>query len=109
PVLKGVSLRLDHNDRIVVIGPNGQGKTTLVKSISAHLPLLAGRRTASGKVKIGYFSQDRLDELSSGETVLAHVSALERDWTPPKQRALAAQMGFGREKIDTNVEHLSGG
>ncbi len=95
PVLKGVSLRLDHDDRIVVIGPNGQGKTTLVKSIGGKLPLLAGRRTASSKVNIGYFSQDQLDELRAGETVLQHVRDLEPDWAPPKLRALAARMGFG--------------
>ncbi len=109
PVLKGVSLRLDHDDRIVIIGPNGQGKTTLVKSIAAKLPLLAGRRTASGKMLIGYFSQDQLDELRAGETVLEHVRDLEPDWAPAKQRGLAARMGFGREKIDTTVEKLSGG
>jgi ATP-binding cassette subfamily F protein 3 len=109
PVLKGVSLRLDHDDRIVVIGPNGQGKTTLVKSIGARLALLAGKRTASGKAVIGYFSQDQLDELRAGETVLQHVRDLEPDWAAAKQRALAARMGFGPEKIDTNVENLSGG
>jgi ATP-binding cassette, subfamily F, member 3 len=109
PVLKKVSLRLDHDDRIVVIGPNGQGKTTLVKSIAARLPLLAGKRVASGKAKMGYFSQDQLDELREGETVLEHVRDLEPDWAPPKLRALAARMGFGVQKIDTKVQNLSGG
>jgi ATP-binding cassette, subfamily F, member 3 len=109
PVLNKVSLRLDHDDRIVVIGPNGQGKTTLVKSIAARLPLLSGKRVASGKALMGYFSQDQLDELREGETVLEHVRELERDWPPPKLRALAARMGFGPEKIDTKVQNLSGG
>ncbi len=109
PVLSRVSLRLDHDDRIVVIGPNGQGKTTLVKSIAAKLELLAGKRVASGKAVMGYFSQDQLDELREGETVLEHVRDLERDWPPPKLRALAARMGFGPEKIDTKVQNLSGG
>ncbi|MBI1188025.1 MAG: ATP-binding cassette domain-containing protein [Alphaproteobacteria bacterium] len=109
PVLNKVSLRLDHDDRIVVIGPNGQGKTTLVKSIGARLALLSGRRTASSKAQIGYFSQDQLDELRAGETVLQHVRDLEPDWTPPKHRALAARIGFGPEKVDTRVENLSGG
>ena len=109
PVLKKVSLRLDHDDRIVVIGPNGQGKTTLVKSIAAKLALLSGRRVASGKAVMGYFSQDQLDELRAGETVLEHVRDLEPDWAPPKLRSLAARMGFGVEKIDTKVENLSGG
>ncbi|MBY0564371.1 MAG: ATP-binding cassette domain-containing protein [Hyphomonadaceae bacterium] len=109
PVLKKVSLRLDHDDRIVIIGPNGQGKTTLVKSIAAKLPLLSGRRVASSKAVMGYFSQDQLDELRAGETVLEHVRDLEPDWAPPKLRSLAARMGFGVEKIDTKVENLSGG
>lgn len=109
PVLKRVSLRLDHDDRIVIIGPNGQGKTTLVKSIAARLPLLAGKRVASSKAVMGYFSQDQLDELREGETVLQHVRDLEPEWAPPKLRALAARMGFGVEKIDTKVQNLSGG
>ncbi len=109
PVLKKVSLRLDHDDRIVIIGPNGQGKTTLVKSIAARLPLLAGKRVASSKAVMGYFSQDQLDELREGETVLDHVRDLEPDWAPPKLRSLAARMGFGVEKIDTKVQNLSGG
>src|SRR5690606_32414568 len=88
---------------------NGQGKTTLVKSIAARLPLLAGKRVASSKAVMGYFSQDQLDELRAGETVLEHVRDLEPDWAPPKLRALAARMGFGVEKIDTKVEKLSGG
>src|SRR5262245_60417629 len=109
PVLRRVSLRLDHDDRIVIIGPNGQGKTTLVKSIAARLPLLTGKRVASSKAVMGYFSQDQLDELREGETVLEHVRDLEPDWAPPKLRSLAARMGFGVEKIDTKVEKLSGG
>jgi ATP-binding cassette subfamily F protein 3 len=104
-----VSLRLDHDDRIVVIGPNGQGKTTLVKSIAARLDLLSGKRVASSKAVMGYFSQDQLDELREGETVLEHVRDLEPDWAPPKLRSLAARMGFGVDKIDTKVQNLSGG
>jgi ATP-binding cassette subfamily F protein 3 len=81
----------------------------LVKSIGARLELLNGKRRASKAVKIGYFSQDQLDELRAGETVLQHVRDLEPEWPPSRHRSLAARMGFGQEKIDTHVEKLSGG
>lgn len=109
PVLKNVTLRLDHDDRIVVVGPNGQGKTTLVKSIGARLGLLAGQRMGSKSIKVGYFSQDQLDELHAGETVLDHVRTLTPQLSEAQRRSIAAQMGFGQEKIDTKVEKLSGG
>ena len=109
PVLRNVDFRLDHDDRIVIIGPNGQGKTTLVKSIGAKLELLSGARRASKAIKIGYFSQDQLDELHAGDTVLQHIRDIEPDKGEGVHRSIAAQMGFGREKIETKVEKLSGG
>lgn len=109
PVLRKVSFRLDHDDRIVIIGPNGQGKSTLVKSIGARLALLSGKRRASGAVRVGYFSQDQLDELHAGETALDHVRALAPEAKDAHLRSLAAQLGFGHEKIETPVEKLSGG
>jgi ATP-binding cassette subfamily F protein 3 len=109
PVLRNVNFRLDHDDRIVIIGPNGQGKTTLVKSIGARLALLKGERRAAKAVKIGYFSQDQLDELHAGETPLDHIRDLAPNLSPAQHRSIAAQMGFGHEKIQTPVEKLSGG
>ncbi|MDG1826205.1 MAG: ABC-F family ATP-binding cassette domain-containing protein, partial [Henriciella sp.] len=72
-ILRGVDLRLDPDDRIAIIGTNGQGKTTLVKSIAERLPIMAGTRKVPKAIRIGYFSQDQMDELTSGETVLDHV------------------------------------
>jgi ATP-binding cassette subfamily F protein 3 len=109
PVLRDVSFRLDPDDRIGIIGPNGQGKTTLVKSIAARLALLKGQRFANKTVRIGYFSQDQLDELRAGETALDHVRDLHPNESPRAHRSIAAQLGFGAEKIDTPVEKLSGG
>ncbi|MGE0044578.1 MAG: ABC-F family ATP-binding cassette domain-containing protein [Hyphomonadaceae bacterium] len=109
PVLKNVSLRIDHDDRVAIVGVNGQGKTTLVKSIADRLPLLGGKRRASKAVKVGYFSQDQLDELRPGESVLDHVRDLRPELGQAALRSVAAQLGFGREKIETQVEKLSGG
>ena len=109
-ILSGVNLRFDPDDRIAIVGANGQGKTTLVKSIAQRLPLMAGERKASGSLKIGYFSQDQLDELTAGETVLDHVTQKLPKGTPQsKARGVAAQMGFSHEKVETKVEKLSGG
>lgn len=109
-ILRNVNLRLDPEDRIAIVGANGEGKTTLVKSIGERLPLMAGRRVTPKAVKIGYFSQDQMDELTAGETVLDHVrAALPRETPVAKQRAIAAQLGFSHEKVETRVEKLSGG
>lgn len=109
-ILSNVNLRLDPDDRIAIIGANGQGKTTLVKSIAQRLPLMNGARKASPSLKIGYFSQDQLDELTFGETVLDHVTQKLPKGTPQsKARGAAAQMGFSYEKVETRVEKLSGG
>jgi len=109
-ILSDVSLRLDPEDRIAIVGANGQGKTTLVKSIAERLPLMDGTRRVPKAIRIGYFSQDQLDELTMGETVLDHVRhALPLETPPPKVRARAAQMGFSHEKVETKVEKLSGG
>lgn len=109
-ILSGIDLRLDPEDRIAIVGANGQGKTTLVKSIAERLPLMAGERTAPRALRIGYFSQDQMDELRTGETVLDHVRDALPEGTPPaRQRAAAAAMGFAHEKVETNIEKLSGG
>ncbi|WP_439621015.1 ABC-F family ATP-binding cassette domain-containing protein [Hyphomonas sp.] len=109
-ILRGVTLRLDPDDRIAIVGTNGQGKTTLVKSIAERLPLMDGARVTHSKVRIGYFSQDQLDELTPGETVLDHVRhAMPKETPVAKQRSTASQMGFSHEKVETKVEKLSGG
>lgn len=109
PVLNKVSFRLDHDDRIVIIGPNGQGKTTLVKSLGGRLALLKGSRVAHRQVEIGYFSQDQMDELHANDTVLDHIRHAAPQLSQAAQRALAAQFGFPAQKVDTKAGALSGG
>ena len=109
PVLRGVHLRVDNDDRIAIVGANGQGKSTLVKSIAGRLKLLNGNRVAAPKVQIGYFSQDQLDELSAGDTALDHVRRLRPTATEGQVRSITATIGLNRDKAETKVEKLSGG
>ena len=109
PVLEAVNLRIDQDDRVAIVGANGQGKSTLVKSIAAKLPLLEGDRKASRGIRIGYFSQDQLDELHEGDNALDHIRDMMPDASESKRRSIAAQIGFDRAKSETNVEALSGG
>lgn len=109
PVLRGVHLRVDNDDRIAIVGANGQGKSTLVKSIAGRLSLLDGNRVAAPKVNVGYFSQDQLDELSAGDNALDHVRRMRPAATDGQIRSIVANIGFNRDKAETKVEKLSGG
>ena len=109
PVLKKVNLRLDQDDRIAILGPNGEGKSTLVKTISGRLPVLAGNLYKHKKLDIAYFAQHQLDELKPKQSAYDHVRALMPDGTEAEVRSATAALGFGAEKADTAVEKLSGG
>ncbi|MEM9704817.1 MAG: ABC-F family ATP-binding cassette domain-containing protein [Pseudomonadota bacterium] len=109
PVLKAVNLRLDQDDRIAVLGPNGEGKSTLVKTIAGRLQTLNGNVYKHKKLQIAYFSQHQVDELEMGGTPYTHVRALTPDSTEAQIRAATAALGFNADKADTAVEKLSGG
>ena len=109
PVLRKVNLRLDHDDRIAILGPNGEGKSTLVKALSGRLPPLAGNVYKHKKLSIAYFAQHQLDELKPKNSAYDHVRALIPDATEAQTRAATARLGFGPDKADTAVEKLSGG
>ncbi len=109
PVLKKVSLRLDQDDRISILGPNGEGKSTLVKSLSGRLPPLSGNIFKHKKLQIAYFAQHQLDELKPKNSAYDHVKELIPDATEAETRSATARLGFGPDKADTVVEKLSGG
>ncbi len=108
-VLKNLSLRIDQDDRIALLGKNGEGKSTLSKLLSDRLPLMAGRKTSSSKLRIGYFAQHQVDELFIDETPLQHLQRERPEVHQSKLRAQLAGFGLGADQADTEVARLSGG
>ncbi|MEM9838814.1 MAG: ABC-F family ATP-binding cassette domain-containing protein [Pseudomonadota bacterium] len=109
PVLKKITLRIDSDDRIAILGANGQGKSTLVKAVSGRLQVMDGNLYKHKKLKVAYFAQHQLDELKPKESPYDHVRRLMPDGTEAEVRSKTAQLGFGPQKADTKVEKLSGG
>ena len=98
PVLRDVNLRIDQDDRIAILGLNGQGKSTLVKAIAGRLAPLTGNVYKSKKLKIAYFAQHQIDELKPKKSPFEHVRELMPDGTEAQVRSRTAQIGFGPEK-----------
>jgi ATP-binding cassette subfamily F protein 3 len=109
PVLRNLSLRIDDDDRIALLGSNGNGKSTLVKLIAARLAADDGKVTRASKLKIAYFAQHQLDELNPLESVYDHLRDLLPDAPESRVRAAAGSIGFPGEAADTPVGRLSGG
>ncbi|WPZ20377.1 ABC-F family ATP-binding cassette domain-containing protein [Sulfitobacter faviae] len=109
PVLTRLNLRIDQDDRIALLGKNGQGKSTLAKLLSDRLPLMAGRQVNSSKLRVGFFAQHQVDELIVEETPLQHMIAARPGVLQSKLRAQLAGFGLGPEQAETEVGRLSGG
>jgi ATP-binding cassette subfamily F protein 3 len=109
PVLEELDLRLDADDRIGLLGANGNGKSTFAKLIAGRLPPMAGRRYASDKIAVGYFAQHQMDDLPAGKTPYQHMLDLMPDATEAQRRTRLGTLGFGIDKADTRAENLSGG
>ena len=108
-VLRNLSLRIDQDDRIALLGRNGQGKSTLSKLLAARLPLMAGRMTSASKLRVGYFAQHQVDELDIEETPLQHIRRMRPEETPARLRARLAGFGLLADQAETVVGRLSGG
>jgi ATP-binding cassette subfamily F protein 3 len=109
PVLRNIALRIDNDDRIALLGSNGNGKSTLVKLIAGRLEPSEGSITRASRLKIAYFAQHQLDELESDATVYDHVRKLLPDAPETKVRAVAGSFGFSGVNADKKIEKLSGG
>jgi ATP-binding cassette subfamily F protein 3 len=109
PVLRKINLRIDPDDRIALLGRNGNGKTTLARLLAAQLPAMAGEVHASGKMRVGYFTQYQVEELHGDDTPLQHMSRAMAGKTPAVVRAQLGRFGFSGDKATTLVGKLSGG
>ena len=109
PVLKKLDIRIDMDDRIALLGANGNGKSTFAKLLSDKLKPMAGKLRKSRKLEIGYFAQHQLDELMPKASPFDHLAKLMPDAIEAKVRARLGSFGFGIDKADRPVESLSGG
>ena len=108
-VLSGLSLRIDNDDRIALLGANGNGKSTLVKLLGARLEPQHGTVTRAATLRVGYFAQHQLDELDPEESPYDHVRRLMPDTPEAKVRGRVGAIGFSGQAGNTLVENLSGG
>ncbi|MFC3726322.1 ABC-F family ATP-binding cassette domain-containing protein [Neoaquamicrobium sediminum] len=109
PVLKGLTLRIDEDDRIALLGSNGNGKSTFAKLLAGRLSLDSGGMTIAPGLKVAMFAQHQLDDLRPEESAVEHVRRLMPDAPEAKVRARVAQMGLTTEKMSTKAKDLSGG
>ncbi len=109
PVLSGLDLRLDMDDRIALLGANGNGKSTFVRLLAGRLNPADGRLVRPSKLRVGYFAQDQAEELDLAATPLDHMARLMPDATPQKLRGQLGRFGFGQDKAEVAVGKLSGG
>ena len=109
PVLSRLNLRLDPDDRVALLGRNGNGKTTLARLLAAQLAPMAGGMTASGKMRVGYFTQYQVEELDTDQTPLEHMAVAMKGASPSAVRAQLGRFGFQGQKATTAVGKLSGG
>ena len=108
-VLKNLNLRIDQDDRIALLGKNGQGKSTLAKLLSGRLDPLGGKITTSSKLRIGFFAQHQVDELYIDETPIQHLMRERPSEGQARLRARLAGFGLGAAQAETEVGRLSGG
>lgn len=109
PILKNLSLRIDMDDRIALLGANGNGKSTLVKLISDTLQPEHGEMRRSSKLKIGYFAQHQTDDLDVTQTPYETMQDVMKGQPEHKVRGILGRFGFDHHKANTRVSELSGG
>ena len=109
PVLRNLNLRVDNDDRIALLGQNGNGKSTFAKLLAGKLAPLSGSMRRAHRLDVGYFAQHQLDELEPGKTPYGYIAGLMPDATEAQRRTRLGGYGFAIDKADTRCADLSGG
>ncbi|ANK82752.1 MAG: glycosyl transferase family 1 [Rhizobiales bacterium NRL2] len=109
PVLRRVSLRLDDDDRIALLGANGNGKSTLAKLIAGRLKAESGKVSRSSKLKIGFFAQHQIEDLKPGRTALDHIRELRPYDSEAALRTRLDGFGLDHKRVETPAAEMSGG
>ncbi|MGE5538965.1 MAG: ABC-F family ATP-binding cassette domain-containing protein [Gemmatimonas sp.] len=109
PVLRNISLRLDDDDRIALLGANGNGKSTLMKLLAGRLEPIGGQVVRSGKLKVGYFAQHQADEFDVNATAVVELGRRRPGETEQRIRTHLGGFGFSQQRADTKIANLSGG
>ncbi len=109
PVLRNISLTLDMDDRIALLGANGNGKSTLAKLIAGRLEPLSGEIRRGPRLKVGYFAQHQTDELVMDENPIDHMARALPRALQPQLRAQLARFGLDADRAETPIANLSGG
>ena len=109
PILRKLRARIDMDERIALIGANGNGKSTLMKLLAGRLSVQSGTVTMARKLRIGYFAQHQADELIPDQSAFLHMARRLPGLPPARVRAHLGRFGFSQGKADTNTASLSGG
>jgi ATP-binding cassette, subfamily F, member 3 len=108
-VLSRIDLTLSNDDRVGLLGANGNGKSTFARLVGGRLAPMSGRMVRANKLEVGFFAQHQIDDLEPGGTPYSHVAERLRGEPESKIRSRAAMIGFSGARADTRVEQLSGG
>jgi ATP-binding cassette subfamily F protein 3 len=108
-VLSHLSLRLDPDDRVALLGRNGNGKSTFAKLVAGRLDPMAGELTRARGLKVGFFAQHQIEDLVPEENPIQHIQSRRPAQREQETRAWLARFGLGQEQARTQARHLSGG
>lgn len=108
-VLKKVNLELLSGDRIALLGKNGQGKSTLIKTLVGDLAPLSGEVVIGKGIKIGYFAQHELESLNEDQDAMWHLYRINPDAKEKDLRTFLGSFAFSGDKVFDKVGTMSGG